>query len=69
MKHFPQEWVQQRIAHQIADIPVPPGVEEIGKVPSERISECIVANVPVGKQHRGLTVQTEQKFLEVPQSQ
>ena len=51
MKHFPPEWCQQRIALQIADILVPPRVEEIGKVPSERISECIVTNVPVGKQH------------------
>ena len=69
VKHFPQEWVQQRIVHQIADVLVPPGVEEIGKVPSERISECIVASVPVGKQHRALIVQIEQKSLEVPQSQ
>ena len=43
-----QEWVQQRIVHQIDDVLVPPRVEEIGKVPSERISECIVANVRLG---------------------
>ena len=68
-KHIPQEWVQQRVAQQIADFLVPPFVEKIEEVPSERISECIVTNVPVGKQHQALTVQTEQKALEVPQSQ
>ena len=32
-------------------------------------AECIVDSVPVGKQHRALIVQIEQKSLEVPQSQ
>ena len=32
-------------------------------------AECIVDSVPVGKQHRALFVQIEQKSLEVPQSQ
>ena len=32
-------------------------------------AECVVDSVPVGKQHRALIVQIEQKSLEVPQSQ
>ena len=34
VKHFPQEWFQQCVFHQIADVLVPLGVQEIREVPS-----------------------------------
>ena len=41
-------------------------MEDIGEVLPGRISEPIVDSVPVGKQHRTLTIRTEQRVPEVP---
>ena len=57
VKHIAQELLQQRVVLRVGDI---------GEVLPDRISECIVDSVPVGKHQQPRTVRTEQRALEVP---